>query len=87
MPTPPLSFSHTLTVRLRIENKPDTFAKILHAIARAIASCISSKQPSAEYIIPGIFNMEVPRRVAGAVEEAAHMSRAARKRVAEGTPD
>ena len=50
------------------------------AAARAIAECISADELSEEYIVPGIFNRQVTRRVARAVEAAAHDSGVARRR-------
>jgi malate dehydrogenase (oxaloacetate-decarboxylating) len=49
------------------------------AAARALAECISRDELSAEYIIPSIFNQEVPRCVAGEVEAAARRSGAAKR--------
>jgi malate dehydrogenase (oxaloacetate-decarboxylating) len=42
------------------------------AAARAIAGCITSNELSEEYIIPSVFNKQVGRRVARAVEQAAY---------------
>jgi len=50
------------------------------AAANAIASCISEDELNEEYIIPSVFNKQVVRRVARAVEEAAHSSGVARRR-------
>lgn len=49
------------------------------AAARAIASCIAPEQLCAEYIVPSVFNREVVRRVAAAVERAALRTGVARK--------
>jgi malate dehydrogenase (oxaloacetate-decarboxylating) len=50
------------------------------AAAKAIAGTISASELSEEYIVPGIFNKQVTRRVAHAVEAAAHDSGVARKK-------
>jgi len=50
------------------------------AAAKAIAESISADQLSEEYIVPGIFNTLVTRRVACAVEAAAHKSGVARRK-------
>jgi malate dehydrogenase (oxaloacetate-decarboxylating) len=50
------------------------------AAAKAIAGTISAAELSEEYIVPGIFNKQVTRRVARAVEAAAHESGVARKK-------
>ena len=42
------------------------------AAAKAIAGCITSGELSEEYIIPSVFNKQVVRRVARAVEQAAY---------------
>jgi len=44
------------------------------AAAKAIAGCITSDELSEEYIIPSVFNKQVVRRVARAVEQAAYAS-------------
>ena len=41
------------------------------AAAKAIANCISSDELSEEYIVPSVFNKQVVRHVARAVEAAA----------------
>ncbi len=41
------------------------------AAAEAIASCISPQELSTEYVVPSVFNREVAKRVASAVEAAA----------------
>jgi malate dehydrogenase (oxaloacetate-decarboxylating) len=48
--------------------------------ARAIASCIGTRELSPEYIVPSVFNQEVVRRVAEAVRLAAIKAGVARKR-------
>ena len=50
------------------------------AAAHAIAGCIADDELSEEYIIPSVFNKQVARRVARAVQAAAHESGAARKK-------
>ena len=47
------------------------------AAAKAIAACITDNELSEEYIIPSVFNKQVVRRVARAVEAAAYQSGAA----------
>jgi malate dehydrogenase (oxaloacetate-decarboxylating) len=42
------------------------------AAAKAIAGCITADELSEEYIIPSVFNKQVVRRVARAVEQAAY---------------
>ena len=42
------------------------------AAAKAIAACITADELSEEYIIPSVFNKQVVRRVARAVEQAAY---------------
>jgi malate dehydrogenase (oxaloacetate-decarboxylating) len=42
------------------------------AAAKAIAGCITADELSEEYIIPSVFNKQVSRRVARAVEQAAY---------------
>lgn len=42
------------------------------AAAKAIAGCITPDELSEEYIIPSVFNKQVSRRVARAVEKAAY---------------
>ncbi len=49
------------------------------AAARAIADCIGTDELSEEYIVPSIFNKQVTRRVARAVEAAARASGVARR--------
>ena len=51
-----------------------------HAAARAIAGCIGASELSPEYIVPSVFNREVVRRVAQAVERAAIKGGVARKK-------
>lgn len=47
------------------------------AAANAIADCITDSELSEEYIVPSVFNKQVVRRVARAVEAAAYQSGAA----------
>ena len=47
------------------------------AAAQAIAGCIAPDELSADYIVPSVFNKQVVRRVARAVEIAAYKSGAA----------
>ena len=59
------------------------------AAAEAIASCVTDDELNEEYIIPSVFNKQVVRRVAHAVQEAAYASGVAkRRRIAnqEGAP-
>ncbi len=49
------------------------------AAAWAIADCITPAELSAEYIIPSVFNRDVVRKVAQAVQIAAQKSGVARK--------
>jgi malate dehydrogenase (oxaloacetate-decarboxylating) len=67
-------FRGALRARSREINEPMKLAA-----ARAIAHCIQPSELSAEYIIPSIFNPEVPRRVAQAVEAAAYHSGVAKR--------
>jgi malate dehydrogenase (oxaloacetate-decarboxylating) len=50
------------------------------AAAAAIAGCISRDELGEEYIVPSIFNKQVTRRVAHAVEAAAHDTGVAKRR-------
>jgi malate dehydrogenase (oxaloacetate-decarboxylating) len=50
------------------------------AAAQAIAGCIGARELSPEYIVPSVFNQEVVRRVAKAVEGAAIKTGVARKK-------
>ena len=50
------------------------------AAANAIANCISSDELGEEYIVPSIFNKQVTRRVAHAVEVAAYATGVAKRR-------
>ena len=50
------------------------------AAARAIAGCITSRELSPEYIVPSVFNRQVVRRVAEAVQRAAVRTGVARRR-------
>jgi malate dehydrogenase (oxaloacetate-decarboxylating) len=56
------------------------------AAAKAIANCIAADELSEEYIIPSVFNKQVVRRVARAVEAAAHKSRVT-ARPGDGAPE
>jgi malate dehydrogenase (oxaloacetate-decarboxylating) len=67
-------FRGALDCRARTINEP---MKV--AAARAIADCISPEELSEEYIVPSIFNKQVTRRVARAVEAAARASGVARR--------
>jgi malate dehydrogenase (oxaloacetate-decarboxylating) len=49
------------------------------AAARAIAECVTHEELGEESIVPSIFNKQVVRRVAQAVEAAAHATGVARK--------
>jgi malate dehydrogenase (oxaloacetate-decarboxylating) len=49
------------------------------AAAKAIAGCIDKSELSPDYIIPSVFNKQVGRRVAQAVEAAARRTRIARR--------
>ncbi|MSR64418.1 MAG: NAD-dependent malic enzyme [Verrucomicrobiae bacterium] len=69
-------FRGALRARSREINEPMKLAA-----AHAIADCITPAELSAEYIIPSIFNAEVPRRVAQAVEAAAYKSGVAKRQV------
>jgi malate dehydrogenase (oxaloacetate-decarboxylating) len=50
------------------------------AAAKAIAGCITDEELSEEYIIPSVFNKQVARRVARAVEAAAYKTGVAKRR-------
>jgi malate dehydrogenase (oxaloacetate-decarboxylating) len=50
------------------------------AAARALASCVSRDELSAEYIIPSVFNKSVAPAVAHGVAQAAHETAAAGRR-------
>ena len=50
------------------------------AAANAIAACVSDDELNEEYIVPSVFDKQVVRRVAHAVQEAAYASGAARRR-------
>ena len=67
-------FRGALDVRARRINEPMKLAA-----ANAIASCISRRELSPEYIVPSVFNREVVQRVAAAVSEAAIKTGVARK--------
>ena len=65
-------FRGALDARARDINEPMKLAA-----AKAIAGCITGDELSEEYIVPSVFNKQVVRRVARAVEAAAHKSGAA----------
>ncbi len=50
------------------------------AAANAIAACVSDDELNEEYIVPSVFDKQVVRRVAHAVQEAAYASGAAKRR-------
>lgn len=62
-------FRGALDARARDINEPMKLAA-----AQAIANCIADDELSEEYIVPSVFNKQVVRRVARAVEAAAHRS-------------
>jgi malate dehydrogenase (oxaloacetate-decarboxylating) len=68
-------FRGALNVRARHINEPMKLAA-----AYAIAGCISRRELHPEYIVPSVFNREVVKSVAAAVEKAAVKTRVARKR-------
>lgn len=68
-------FRGALNVRARRINEAMQLAA-----AHAIADCISRRELSPEYIVPSVFNRDVVRSVATAVEEAAVRTGVARKR-------
>lgn len=68
-------FRGALDARARDINEPMKLAA-----AKAIAESITSEELSEEYIVPSIFNKQVTRRVARAVEAAAHDSGVARRK-------
>jgi len=68
-------FRGALDSRARDINEP---MKV--AAARAIAESITPDELNEDYIVPSIFNKQVTRRVARAVEAAAHDSGVARRR-------
>jgi len=65
-------FRGALDARARDINEPMKLAA-----AKAIAGCITDDELSEEYIVPSVFNKQVVRRVARAVESAAYKSGAA----------
>ncbi len=67
-------FRGTLDARAKDINEPMKLAA-----AHAIANCIEENDLGEEYIIPSVFNKQVVRKVAKAVEEAAYESGAAEK--------
>ncbi len=58
----------------------DINAEMKVAAAHAIAGCISDDELSEEYIIPSVFNKQVARRVARAVQKVALQTGAAKKK-------
>src|SRR6266536_689172 len=67
-------FRGALNVRARQINE-----EMKLAAAQAIAGCISRRELHPEYIVPSVFNREVVKCVAAAVEKAAIKTRVARK--------
>ena len=74
---------YSFTMRLRIENKPGKLASVLKAIAAQKGdpgavdvveanAAFKVRELSDEYIVPSVFNKQVVRRVARAVEAAAY---------------
>ena len=68
-------FRGALDARAREINEPMKLAA-----ANAIAGCITDDELSEEYIVPSIFNKQVVRRVAAAVESTAYDTGVARRR-------
>jgi len=68
-------FRGALDSRARDINEPMKLAA-----AKAIAGCISPDELSEEYIVPSVFNKQVVRRVARAVEAAAYASGVAQRK-------
>ncbi len=68
-------FRGALNVRARQINE-----EMKLAAAQAIAGCISRRELHPEYIVPSVFNREVVKCVATAVEKAAIKTRVARKK-------
>jgi len=68
-------FRGALNVRARQINE-----EMKLAAAQAIAGCISRRELHPEYIVPSVFNREVVKCVAAAVEKAAIKTRVARKK-------
>jgi malate dehydrogenase (oxaloacetate-decarboxylating) len=68
-------FRGALNVRARQINEAMKLAA-----AHAIADCISPDHLNPEYIVPSVFNREVVRRVAAAVQQAAIKTGVARKK-------
>jgi hypothetical protein len=66
MPRATLSTSYSFPARLGIGNRPGRLAKVLHSVAqlRWEPGAITNDELSEEYIVPGIFNKQVARRVA-----------------------
>jgi len=69
-------FRGALNVRARQINE-----EMKQAAAKAIAGCIRPSELSPEYIVPSVFNREVVRCVAEAVQRVAVKSGVARKRI------
>jgi malate dehydrogenase (oxaloacetate-decarboxylating) len=68
-------FRGALNVRARQINE-----EMKLAAAQAIAGCISRRELHPEYIVPSVFNRDVVKCVAAAVEKAAIKTRVARKK-------
>ena len=68
-------FRCALDARARSINEPMKLAA-----AKAIASCVSDNELNEECIIPSVFNKQVVRRVAQAVQEAAYVTGVAKRR-------
>ena len=71
-PTLNPSVSYGFTMRLAYFNRIGTFARI--------AGCIRPNELSSEYVVPSVFNREVVRCVAEAVQRVAVKSGVARKK-------
>ena len=69
-------FRGALNVRARQINEAMKLAA-----AHAIARCIPPRQLSPEYIVPSVFNREVVKQVAAAVQQAAIATGVARKKI------
>jgi malate dehydrogenase (oxaloacetate-decarboxylating) len=68
-------FRGALNVRARQINE-----EMKLAAAHAIAGCIARRELNPEYIVPSVFNKEVVKCVAAAVEQAALKTRVAMKK-------
>jgi malate dehydrogenase (oxaloacetate-decarboxylating) len=68
-------FRGALNVRARQINE-----EMKLAAAQAIAGCISRRELHPEYIVPSVFNRDVVKCVAAAVEKAAIKTRVARRK-------